>query len=154
MSTHMLHISLLRPPILHILRAAGFQATRPSVLDTVVDLAARYLAVLAQNVHNHAILSHNDLDITVTDVRMALQDIGALKPQLSEMEEQVIGKEDMRGLEAFIEWMRGSEHREIRRIAGMVVTEGGVVSLGESEGKEDFLTGTSYTFPLIVSMQI
>ena len=154
MSNQILHTSLLRPPILCILRAAGFQATRPSVLDTIVDLAARYFAVLAQNIHNHAILNHNDLDITVTDVRMALQYAGALKPQLSEMEEKVTGMEDMRGIEAFLGWMAGPEHREIKRIAGMVRTEGGLANVSEPEGKEDFLTGNSSTFLLVFSARL
>jgi len=42
------HHHLLRPAIIHILRAAGFHSTRPSVLDTLTDLAARYLSLLAQ----------------------------------------------------------------------------------------------------------
>jgi len=42
------HHHLLRPAIIHILRASGFHSTRPSVLDTLTDLAARYLSLLAQ----------------------------------------------------------------------------------------------------------
>ena len=42
------HSHLLRPAIIHILRAQGFHSTRPSVLDTITDLAARYLSLLAQ----------------------------------------------------------------------------------------------------------
>ncbi|KAF6232457.1 hypothetical protein HO173_009336 [Letharia columbiana] len=125
MSTNPLHPSLLRPPILHILRAAGFTSTRPSVLDTLVDLASRYLTILASHTARHALLRHPSQPhqppdtITITDVRLALQDAGALYPQLSTMEEQVRGEEDMRGIEAFISWCTGPSALEIRRIAGL-----------------------------------
>lgn len=124
MSTSPLHLSLLRPPILHILRAAGFTSTRPSVLDTLVDLASRYLALLAAHTSRHALLRNPQQPappaITVTDVRLALQDVGALYPQLGVMEEQVRGEEDMRGVEAFVSWCIGPGALEIRRIAGLV----------------------------------
>jgi len=119
-----LHPSLLRPPLLHILRAAGFTTTRPSVLDTLVDLTSRYLTLLATNTARHAALrqpSTTSDTITLTDVRLALQDAGALYPSISEMEEQVVGHEDMRGVDAFIAWCQGEGNREIRRIAGMAI---------------------------------
>ena len=125
MSTNPLHSSLLRPPILHILRASGFTSTRPSVLDTLVDLASRYLTLLAAHTARHALLRHPSQPheptdtITITDVRLALQDVGALYPQMSTMEEQVRGVEDMRGIEAFISWCTGPSALEIRRIAGL-----------------------------------
>ena len=144
MSTHALYISLLRPPILYILRAAGFQAIRPSALDTIVDLAARYLTLLAQNVHDRAISNHNDLDITITDVRMALQDVRALQPHVSVMEEQVTGKEDMRDWETFFRWILGPEHIEMRRIAGLTKTESELITVGGVEKREDFLTGNPF----------
>lgn len=49
MSAHSLNHSLLRPAIIHILRAAGFHSTKPSVLDTLTDLCARYLILIASN---------------------------------------------------------------------------------------------------------
>lgn len=119
-----LHTSFLRPPILHILRAAGFTTTRPSVLDTLVDLTSRYLTLLATNTARHAALrepSNVPFTITLTDVRLALQDAGAFYPSSSEMEEQVRGEEDMRGVNDFIAWCQGETNREIRRIAGMAV---------------------------------
>lgn len=107
MSSQDLHTSLLRPPILHILRAAGFHATRPAAVDTLVDLAARYLILLATKTASYAISNRNVVVPTITDVRMALQDVGALWPSISAMEEQVIDEEDLRGVTGFIEWMRG-----------------------------------------------
>ncbi|KAL9607773.1 MAG: hypothetical protein Q9167_007342 [Letrouitia subvulpina] len=140
MSSHALHNSLLRIPILHILRAAGFHATRPAVLDTLVDIAARYLMALANKTAIHAYANHRDLSPTITDARMALQDIGAFWPQITAMEEKCLGKEDMRGVEAFLTWMVGDEHKEIRRIAGLGETEAAFAGMDVSAEKEDYLT--------------
>ncbi|KAL8630232.1 hypothetical protein Q9189_004074 [Teloschistes chrysophthalmus] len=140
MSSHALYTSLLRPPIIHILRAAGFHTTKPAVLDTLVDLAARYITLLASRAAAHAQESHNDQNLTITDVRMALQDVGALWPQKSAMEEHLMGEEDMRGVEAFVKWMKGDEHREIRRIAGLIDSDAAMPGVDMPTEKEDFLT--------------
>lgn len=141
MSSNSLHTSLLRPSILHILRAAGFHATKPDVLDTLVDMAARYFSMLAAKAATHAQENHNDSIPTVTDVRMALDDVGAFQPQFSTMEEGITGQEDTRGVDVFIKWMKGDENREIRRIAGLIETEGLMPGLDAPAEKEDFLTG-------------
>lgn len=140
MSSRDLHIALLRPPVLQILRAAGFTATRPAVLDTIVDLASRYLILLATKTASFAQSNHNDLTPTIVDIRMALQDIGALWPQISIMEEQVRGEEDMRGVERFIAWMKGEVNQEIRRVAGLSPSDGDVIGT-EVEERVDFLAG-------------
>ena len=119
-----LHPSLLRPPILHILRAAGFTTTRPSVLDTLVDLTSRHLQLLATHTARHALLREPSNtpfpgSITLPDVRMAMQDAGVLYPSKGEMEEEIMGEEDMRGVEGFVGWCLGEGNLEIRRCAGM-----------------------------------
>ncbi|KAI9838615.1 MAG: hypothetical protein M1819_004929 [Sarea resinae] len=138
-ATQTLHTSLLRPPILHILRAAGFHTSRPSVVDTVVDLAARYLLLLASTTAAHANNNHNDIYPDITDVRMALQDCGLFRPQLTAVDEDWGDEEDLRGVEAFLDWARGEPNRAIRRIAGLVGddAQNEVDELGE---REDFLT--------------
>lgn len=143
MSPNALYNSLLRPSILHILRAAGFHATRPAVLDTLVDIAIRYLTLLATRTASHALMNHNDPTPTIMDVRMALQDTGSLYPQISVMEEQCREEEDLRGVKAFVDWMQGEANHEIRRVAGLATTPGEpVVDIDALEtGKEDFLTG-------------
>jgi transcription initiation factor TFIID subunit 3 len=128
-----LHHSLLRPCVLHILRAAGYHSTRPSVLDTLTDLAARYMYLLAQSTAAHADLNHTELDITIQDVRMAMQDCGALMPEKVIEDQEFEGVEDMRGVEEFLAWATGEGNKEIRRIA-----------LGD--GKEDYLTGQIHVF--------
>ncbi len=120
-----LHPSLLRPPLLHILRAAGFTTTRPSVLDTLTDLTIRHLNLLCASLARHSQLrqppppGQPPNEITLLDVRMALQETGAFYPSVSDMEEQARGYEDTRGVDAFIAWSTGEVNREIRRIAGM-----------------------------------
>lgn len=76
--------ALLRPCILQILRATGYHATRPAVLDTLTELAARYLLTLCRHTAARA-LDHNphhdpadEHPLRVADVRMALEDVGAL----------------------------------------------------------------------------
>ena len=160
-TTHTLHLSLLRPSVLHILRATGFHAARPSVIDALVDITSRYLLLLASRTAVHASLAHNELaEPSISDVRMALQDAGAIYPFTSELEEQIKPMEegeDMQGIETFVGWMTGPKNKEIRRIAEMENdnVEGGVntangpapgaaataVALAEAieEKKEDFL---------------
>ena len=143
MSPNALYNSLLRPSILHILRTAGFHATRPAVLDTLVDIAIRYLTLLATKTASHASMNRNDPTPTLMDVRMALQDAGALYPQIGVMEEQCRQEEDLRGVKAFVDWMQGEVNHEIRRVAGLATTPGEpVVDIDSLEtSKEDFLTG-------------
>ncbi|KAK2629478.1 hypothetical protein QTJ16_000298 [Diplocarpon rosae] len=135
MSTpHALHHSLLRPCVLHILRAAGYHSTRPSVLDTLTDLAARYMFMLAQAAVDHAAVNHQEpelsLEITIQDVRMAMQDCGALGPEKSLQDQDWEGVEDTRGVDAFIAWAKGPRNHDIKRVA-----------LEGAEGlKEDYLT--------------
>ncbi|KAI5292232.1 hypothetical protein KEM52_006523 [Ascosphaera acerosa] len=149
--------SLLRPPIIQILRAAGFQAARPTVVDTVTDLAARYLLLLARTTAAHVELAHPETPRpTLHDLLHALTEAGALQPQLRDCEEWARGGEDLRGVEALVGWMMG-EHvgaaaasvaevgmgREVRRIAGfasdVVGSDGRDLGL-ESLETEDYLT--------------
>ncbi|KAJ5233097.1 hypothetical protein N7468_006053 [Penicillium chermesinum] len=140
MSGHDLHDALLRPPILQILRAQGFHSTRPSVVESLSDLTARYIMILASSTASHAANAHPDDPVPdLEDVYQALQDAGALRPQLREWEEDWQDAEDLRGLESFLGWVTGPTHREIRRIAGFVPSEGDMVDPDAVE-KEDYLT--------------
>lgn len=150
-------------PIIHILRAAGFHSTRPSVLDTLVNIAERYLLLLAETTLKHALDNHNDNIPTVTDVRLALAECGALVPLMSSAEEDWTEKfrrdmadyddmkhgdtrrtgeinrraqEDTADIQAFIQWIMGEQNKEIRRIAGVLpeIGPGGIVA------GEDYLT--------------
>ena len=151
MSSVNLHNALLRPAVLQILRAAGFNYTRSAVLDTVTDLAARYLLLLASLTAQHAFNNHNDYVSTVQDARMALLDMGALRPQLSVLEEKARGVEefngetipfeDVRGVDGFVNWAKGPANKEIRRIAGFASVSGDVGDgLAVLEEDEDYVT--------------
>ena len=145
--SHDLHRALLRPAILHTLRAAGFHSTKPSVLDTLVNLAERHLVLLASTTAQYAISSHNDPVPTVSDVRMALSDCGVLIPlegaaeeawkermriPLAEMadvpkagkqramvEKRKRDDEDTEDVREFTRWYDSSQYREIKRVAGL-----------------------------------
>ncbi|KAL2212284.1 hypothetical protein CC79DRAFT_360437 [Sarocladium strictum] len=109
--------ALLRPTILQILRATGYHSTRPAVLDSVTDLAARYLSLLCENTARHAAHNHGDsADFDITDVRLALQDAGALLPQRVGIEEQWTGEEDLRGVEEFVKWFSGQRMKEMMAV--------------------------------------
>ncbi|KAG5979991.1 hypothetical protein E4U43_006795 [Claviceps pusilla] len=112
--------ALLRPSILQILRATGYHSARPSVVDSLTDIAARYLTALCLSTASHAIHNHGDAgDYTVVDVRMALQDVGALQPQrtrsgVSSLEgEDEEEQEDGRVVEEFVGWFAGQRMREL-----------------------------------------
>lgn len=110
--------SLLRPAVLQILRATGYHGAKPSVLDSMTDLAARYLYHLCELTAMYT--EHNSLDNmtpTIVDIRMALQHVGALLPERPEGEQMYSGIEDMRGMNEFQAWAASSLNREIKRIA-------------------------------------
>lgn len=100
------HHHLLRPAIIHILRAAGFHSTRPSVLDTVTDLAARYLSLLAERtayfVYERTTLDKLEEDEvaylpytrgldasipTITDIRQAMSSAGVFSSDTTATEQ-------------------------------------------------------------------
>ncbi|KAJ4295891.1 hypothetical protein N0V88_004593 [Collariella sp. IMI 366227] len=62
---------------------------------------------------------------TIVDVRMALQQVGALLPERLPEEQEFLGGEDMRGVEAFLAWAMGPLNREVKRIALDGVDEAG-----------------------------
>ncbi|PFH60065.1 hypothetical protein XA68_11514 [Ophiocordyceps unilateralis] len=97
--------ALLRPSILQILRATGYHATKGAVLDSVTDLAARYLYALCEATAAHAAHNHGGGDFTAADLGFALRDVGALLPE---------GRaEDVRGLDEFLKWFAGPRMREL-----------------------------------------
>ena len=145
MAPYNLHLTLLRPPILHILRAAGFQSTRPAVLDALADLAARYILLLAHTTALHCAANNSPVP-TPQDVLMAMTEVGFFQPQMNTCDEDWLGEEDTRGLDAFLEWAMGGGNREIRRIAGLVGPSGKdaieVVAAAAETPPEDFLAST------------
>lgn len=164
------HRALLRVFVIHALRAAGFHSTKPSVLDTIVDLAERFFLLLASTTAQHALSSHNDSIPTITDVRMALSDCGVLIPCTDASQEawqermrkplcevaavpqggkaRMIAEkrkrddEDTKDVRDFTKWYDGAQHREIKRIAGIIPDES-IAQMGvggQMMQGEDFFT--------------
>ncbi|KAF2739222.1 hypothetical protein EJ04DRAFT_549327 [Polyplosphaeria fusca] len=141
MSMNDLFTTLLRPAVLHILRAAGFHSAKPSVVDTLVDLTARHLFLLASRAAYHAYLNHNDVEVNISDVRIAMQDCGVLVPTLTATEEawkEILRKpledyvvetgarakeakrrdaEDTEDVNSFIDFVQGKYNATIMRMA-------------------------------------
>ncbi|KAM4059629.1 bromodomain associated domain-containing protein [Hirsutella rhossiliensis] len=106
--------ALLRPSILQMLRATGYHSTKGAVLDSLTDLAARYLSVLCERTAAHAIHNHGDAgDYGVVDIRLALQDAGALLPERAATEQAWRGDEDLRGIDDFLKWFSGPRMKEL-----------------------------------------
>lgn len=167
--SHDLHRALLRPFVIHTLRAAGFHATKPSVLDTLANIAERHLLLLASTTAKHALNSHNDPIPTLSDVRLAMQDCGVLIPldggaeeawtevlrrpveQYGEMDggmkrlqsaKRKREEEDVQDVRQFLRWFDGPQHAEIKRVAGMLPDPGAPAAVGVGGGvvkEEDFL---------------
>lgn len=124
--------AFLRPAILQILRATGYHSTKPAVLDSLTDLAARYMMLLCENTAKHASHNHGDnADFSVVDVRQALEDAGALLPSRCTAEEEWRGDDDIADIEEFIAWFSSQRMKEL-------------MEFGNSEGDTeatDYLNG-------------
>ena len=89
--------------------------------------------MLAESTAGHASVNHTELEVTIQDVRMAMQDCAVLGPEKVLEDQEFEGEEDTRGVDAFITWATGKANQEIRRVA-----------LEGSDGlPEDYLTGLS-----------
>ena len=120
--------------MLQILRATGYHGAKTSVLDSMTDLAARYLYHLCELTAVYTAHSASeDMIPTVVDVRMALQHAGALLPERPQGEQEFLGTEDMRGMDEFLAWAGGPLNREIKRIA-----------LDGEDEASDYLNGETY----------
>jgi transcription initiation factor TFIID subunit 3 len=151
-----IHLALLRPAILQILRAQGYYASTPTTIDCLTELAGQYIYAIAKRTAQHA-TSNNCLGPPATpdvvDVRLALEECGALWPgagppprakrrrlshgdvadsdeTLREYDDEV---EDMRGVDEFIRWAMGRKNQRIRRIAGVVAPPGAIAAGVEGE---------------------
>jgi transcription initiation factor TFIID subunit 3 len=164
MSTPQLHQALLRPAIIQILRAAGFHSAKPSVVDTLTDIAGRYITLLASRAAFHAFSNHNDPIPDITDVRLAMSDSGLLNPALTateevwrellrdpiseiperngirRFEEMKRDEEDTQDVTEFIKFFSSSINNEIKRIAGQL-PDPKKVHLAETNPEvQDYLT--------------
>ena len=79
----------------------------------------------------------------ISDVRMALEHVGLLKPDKDFTEQLMAGQEDTRGVDAFIQWATGPQNLRIRKVAGLdKPTTGDAEMDGAEEPREtDYLSG-------------
>ncbi|KAK1999172.1 bromodomain associated domain-containing protein [Colletotrichum falcatum] len=109
--------ALLRPAVLQILRATGYHAARPMVLDAVTELAARYMYALCQATARHAADNNPEGEAPgIVDVRMALQELGAVPPDdvLAEGRGTILG-EILDSIEGGVEGPAGMEAAAVAR---------------------------------------
>ncbi|KAH8675672.1 Bromodomain associated domain protein [Xylariales sp. PMI_506] len=137
------HDSLMRPAVFQILRAQGYSAARPGVIDAITELAGDYMFRLAEKVARNA--EHNnpvDCQPTVRDMRMALEDVGAMSAPNWFMAQDCEGGEDLRGVESFTRWFSSEKNAKIARVAEAFQQTGDLLPAPDEERvKEiDFLT--------------
>lgn len=148
-----LHSALLRPAVVQVLKAVGFNLAKPAVVDTLTDLTSRYLLLLASEAAQTAATTHGSNVPTIQDVRLALEKVGALRPQMRAPEEAqkspvkidgvLVPFEDLRGVRNFIKWAEGPIHAEIRRVGGLASGESDNVAdlAAGMDENEDYVTG-------------
>lgn len=108
--------ALLRPAILQILRAQGYYSTSPVVLDTVTELAGRYITELARSSAEFAERNNEDsTDVTLVDMRMAMEQCGVFFPEKEFTEQEWAGQEHTEGVDNFIRWAQGKKNAKIRK---------------------------------------
>ncbi|KAK5629953.1 hypothetical protein RRF57_005668 [Xylaria bambusicola] len=139
-----IHLALLRPAILQILRAQGYYASTSSTIDCLTELAGQYLYEISKRTAEHATMN-NYLGPPgtpdVVDVRLALEECGALCPSVSppppakrrrlSPDDAADGdeatqayddeEEDTAGVDEFIRWATGRKNMRIRKIAGATI---------------------------------
>lgn len=143
-----IHHALLRPAILQILRAQGYYSSTAGTVDALTELAGSYISAIAQQTAHRAALNNElSLSPTIVDVRMGLEDCGALCPQRDFSVQELRGEEDTRGVDEFIRWAKGRKNQRIRKVAGLhrpvVVGEEGEA---EEERETDYLSGRLMSF--------
>ncbi|KAI8632279.1 hypothetical protein F5Y19DRAFT_358309 [Xylariaceae sp. FL1651] len=157
-----IHLALLRPAILQILRAQGYYASTPSTIDCLTELAGQYLYAIAKRTAQHATLNNfagPPGTPDVVDVRLALEECGALCPGVGtaprekqnpsqrrsegdngdaknsdELLQDHEDAESLRGVDEFIRWATGRKNLRIRKIAGVVAPPGAAAGVEAEDG--------------------
>ncbi|KAI5789157.1 hypothetical protein EDC01DRAFT_132210 [Geopyxis carbonaria] len=114
MSDSELFFALLRVSAAQVLRAAGLTTAKPSVLDAFTDIFARYLMLLGTTTRDFA-ESAGRPTAELEDVRTAMEHVGLVRP-LNVFDDP--DEDDTRGIDALVEWFRGPQASEMRRVAG------------------------------------
>ncbi|KAJ6257676.1 Transcription initiation factor [Drechslerella dactyloides] len=112
------YFSLLRISTAQMLRHAGLAGSRPSVLDTLTDMTARYLTLLGTTARSITESSERTTS-ELTDALLAMEHLGLLKP----LTIYTPDLNDTRAVDNFIAWAKSPEVEELRKLAGVVTVE-------------------------------
>lgn len=135
--------SLFQLSILRILRAAGFQSARPSVIDLLTHTAGLYLYSLSSTVHLFAV-NARESEVSATDVILALREKGHLSHDIATIANAYDGYFDSPKqkipeshgqstatppssstaidtiMAVLVDFLRSAEYKETVRIAGLI----------------------------------
>ncbi|KAK6504229.1 hypothetical protein TWF506_002435 [Arthrobotrys conoides] len=117
-SQEQFYFSLLRISTAQMLRHAGLAGSRPSVLDSLTDMTARYLTLLGTTARAIS-ESSNNVESELADVLCAMEQIGLLRP----LTLYNADLDDTRAIDNFITWAKSPEIEELRKISGVVTVE-------------------------------
>lgn len=105
------HLSLARITTIQILRSTGIDRAKPSVIEGLTDLLARYLVLVAQRSKECA-ESAGRSRCEMEDLREALERLGAIAKTGRE------GVREEEGVVDFISWCMSDENALLRKVAG------------------------------------
>ncbi|KAI1368786.1 hypothetical protein F5Y08DRAFT_294800 [Xylaria arbuscula] len=154
-----IHLALLRPAVLQILRSQGYYVSNTSTIDCITELAGQYLYEISKRTAQHATMNNYlgpPPTPDVVDVRLAMEECGVfwaganpeppakrrrLTPEGQaaaddddEMpQEHEYDEEDTAGVDEFIRWAKGRKNQRIRKIAGVVAPPGPAIVGAEGE---------------------
>ena len=124
-TNHDFYFALLRISILQLLKAQGFDRARPSLVDVMTDLYAKFLSLLASEVSSIA-QARCDQDDTVAlqDITLALENLGVVKPtNILDVYDENSELSSSRGMEKFKDWCLHSTQLIDTRITTLPTVE-------------------------------
>jgi histone H3/H4 len=163
------YFSLARISAAQILRAAGIDRTKPSTLDILTDILTRYLHLLATTTMTYAHQAHRP-ESSIRDVWLAMEEIGIIakgrlvsrkrirrfiqededegwepNPEDTDPDGEDEDDESTETLARLLNWFKGAQAAECRRVAGAGavggITVNGVGGIsGEQSQRPSFIT--------------
>lgn len=124
--------SLLYVTAAQVLRTAGFDRARPSLIELIADIIARYLTTLGKKSMEFASLRNRQV-AELPDVRAALECLDLLPTDIFSSDLERL--EGTATIDEFLKWSQGNKAQELRRVAGMEGHE----LFGLSEGSDHLL---------------
>lgn len=105
------HFSLARITTTQLLRSAGVDRAKPSVIDSLTDLLIRHISLLAESSKTAAELAGRH-KCELEDLREACEALGAISTTHCE------GVREEEGVLKFISWCMSDDATQMRTVAG------------------------------------